>query len=484
MNEIQIRVVEGRLWLRNVRLRMPFRFGSARMTVAPIGHLRIVVEDTGGRTAWGVSADILPPAWFDKRPGRTQRQDIEELLLSVDNARRLYLAQAAATPFALWHAVERPAIEAGRAGGLAPLTAGFGLALFERAVLDAVARLKGRPAWDIVNENALGVDLGALDINLAGTAVTDVLPSRPLESVWARHTVGLSDPLTAGDIASGQALHDGLPQTLEQAIQQYGLLHFKLKIGGDPQADLDRLERIAAVLGEAPTLAVTLDGNEQYHSWDAVEELAAGLQARKPLQRLARAVRYIEQPLYREQALAPEGAQARAAVGAWRPLLIDESDDTPATWPEAARLGYRGVSFKACKGFLRGLRNKALAQAWSRAGRGDFVISSEDLTALPLVPLHQHLALGALLGIESQERNGLHYTHGLSWLTPAEQRQALLDHPDLYCAAGGFPHLRVEGGRLALASLLRAPGLALGSAPPWKALTPAEDWVYESLEAE
>ena len=50
-----------------------------------------------------------------------------------------------------------------------------------------------------------------------------------------RHTVGLGDPLTAGDSA-GERLNDGCPQALEEYATRRGVRYFKVKVS-------NRLER-------------------------------------------------------------------------------------------------------------------------------------------------------------------------------------------------------------------------------------------------
>ncbi len=69
-------------------------------------------------------------------------------------------------------------------------------------------------------------------------------------------------------------------------------------------------------------------------------------------------------------------------------------------------------------------------------------------------------------GIDHQERNGYHYLGGLDMLTPAEQQQALADHPDMYLAGRGLAQLRIDDGRLPIDSLLKQPSLGLTHEPP------------------
>ena len=480
----RIRVVEADVWMRNVRFRMPFRFGKARMTAAPICHLRILIEDTNGTRQWGLSADLLPPAWFDKRPGRTFKQDVEELLLSVTIARTAYFVQPPSTPFDLWRNTNSHILSEGIRRGLAPLGAGFGAALFERAVLDAAGRQSGKPTWQLIYDNTLGIELGRLDAELDGVTPAAILPPRPLDVVWARHTVGMADPITSQDLSTPEKLEDDLPQTLQEVLKFYRCAYYKIKIGGDVDADLERLRRIASVLDELPKYFVTLDGNEQYGSWDEMERFSSALQAEPRLARLARAVLFVEQPLPRDRGLLHRGALARAKLAAWRPLLIDENDDSLRAWPEAASLGYNGISFKGCKGFYRALRNKALASVWNHAGRGQFFLSCEDLTALPQAPLQQYLALGAILGIQDQERNGHHFVRGLDHLTRDEQDQAVRCHPDLYTTSGDLTRLRIDNGKIHFGSLNETPGLGLANWPLLHKLTPQESWRFESLQLE
>src|SRR5262249_61925087 len=90
----------------------------------------------------------------------------------------------------------------------------------------------------------------------------------------ARHTVGLADPLTVADVTPGERLDDGLPQSLQACVREYGLRHLKVKLSGDVGRDRDRLGRVAAVLGSpAPAdFRFSVDGNEQFGSLAQFQE--------------------------------------------------------------------------------------------------------------------------------------------------------------------------------------------------------------------
>jgi L-alanine-DL-glutamate epimerase-like enolase superfamily enzyme len=92
----------------------------------------------------------------------------------------------------------------------------------------------------------------------------------PAALMAARHTVGLADVITGHP----NQVHDGLPESLEEVVTRYHHTYFKLKVGGDVNADIQRLSEIAAVLDRvAEPILISLDGNEQYENADAVGEL-------------------------------------------------------------------------------------------------------------------------------------------------------------------------------------------------------------------
>ncbi len=477
---VVIRVVEVRQYVRNVRTRMPFRYGAATLTHVPVLHLRTVVE-SGGSRAEGWSADCLPPGWFDKRYGRVFRDDIASLRWAVETAAGACLAAAPSTPFALWRAAYEEVRYLGSPRNETGLTCGFGPALLERSVIDAVGKLAGTPLHETVRRNLLGLELGALHPALAGLTPADLVPAQPRDSMAVRHTIGLADPLTGADLADDQRLGDGLPQTFEDYLVQKGVRHVKLKVNGELERDLDRVGTVAALLDRqaADGYVVSLDGNEQYGSPEGVLALLDGLEARPELARFRHSIEFLEQPLARAVALDPAAA-GLTRLAARIPVAIDESDDRIEAFGEAVALGYRGVSIKNCKGVTKAVANFCLAAKLTAEGAGRFFITGEDLMNTTVVPVHQDLATGAMLGLRHMERNGHHYVRGLDHLSAAERAGCRAHHASLYEPLGEGGQLRIRDGRLDLRSL-RVPGYAVAFAPDWAALTPAEDWRYEDL---
>jgi hypothetical protein len=460
----RLNVREVRLYERDVRLRMPFRFGAVTLTGAPQAFARVRIALADGREGWGAAAEMLAPKWFDKDPRLTNEQNLDQLRASLATAARLYRDAGSDTAFGLFaacHPVQRAACSE---RGLNALVAGYGPALLDRAILDALCRLHDVSFYDAARANLPGLD-ARLAPDLAGFDLDAFLAARrPAAALHARHTVGLVDPITAADQAGGCRVGDGLPETLEEVVAVYGHRYFKLKVGGEVAADVARLTAIASVLDRLDEPYVTtLDGNEQYDSIDAAVTLWEAMEKTPALTRLVASVLFVEQPVTRAHALERDVT----ALAARRPVIIDESDDTLDAFPRARALGYRGVSSKTCKGLYKSLLNAARCARWNAAAAAaEHFMSAEDLTTQAGLAVQQDLALVSLLGLTHVERNGHHYVNGMAAVSGPEPRAFLAAHPDLYVEQAGVVRLRIAGGRVAIGSLA-CPGFAAGAEPDW-----------------
>jgi hypothetical protein len=431
------------LFERDVRLRMPFRFGIVTLTEAPQAFARVRIRLENGAEAEGAAAELLAPKWFDKNPALSNEENFDQLRTSLAVAKGMY-GSGANTAYGYFQAHYRDQIERAAGKGLNALVACYGPALIDRALLDALCRGLGISFYDAVRRNIVGLELP-----------TGFLESlRPSTQIAARHTVGLLDPITATE----QRVDDGLPETLEEVIARYGHRWFKLKVGGDVKADVERLAAIASVLDRGAEYHATLDGNEQYEDVDGVLELWKRIKAEPRLRRLAASVVFIEQPIKRQNALSAD----ISALAKEKPVMIDESDDTLDAFPRAKSLGYRGVSSKTCKGIYKSIINAARCAEW---GKGYFM-SGEDLTIQAGLALQQDLALVSLLGITHVERNGHHYVNGMAALPVEEQGAFLRAHPDIYERSHGAVRLRITKGQIATGSLNCA-GFASAAMPDW-----------------
>ena len=426
---------------RDVKLRLPFRFGVVTLTHAPqaFAHARIRLEN--GKESWGAAAEMLVPKWFDKRPEFSNEDNLEQLRTALRLARGAYLSPVPNTAWGHWQAHYDSQIAEGAKKGLNALTACFGPALLDRALLDALCRSQGVSFFD------------ALASELIGSKVK----ADRRTSIAARHTVGLVDP-----IAGKGKLDDGLPETLEEIVARYGHRWFKLKVGGNAAEDVERLSQIAAVLDRsAEPYQASLDGNEQYDDIGGVIELWRRMKEAPQLARLMRSIAFIEQPIKRQNALSASVAE----LAREKPLIIDESDDTLDAFPKARELGYTGVSSKACKGLYKSFTNRARCAEWG----SHYFMTGEDLTVQAGLALQQDLALVAALGLAHVERNGHHYVNGMAGLPEGEQSAFLEAHPDLYERSHGAVRLRITKGVIDMKSL-DCPGYASRALPDWNAM--------------
>jgi hypothetical protein len=465
MADAAFAVREIELYERPVVLRLPFRFGVVTLTECPQAFVRARIEFADGRGNWGAAAEMMAPKWFDKNLQLSNEDNFDQLRDVLRLAREAYLSDgAAATAFGHFARHHDAHLAAATARGFNPLLASYGPALIDRAVLDALCRARGVSFYAAMQANLPGI--GAARAEFAPFDFARFLAGlQPASSIEARHTVGMVDAITASDLR--ERVGDGLPETLEEVIQAWGHRYFKLKVGGNLGADLARLQAIAAVLDRLPhPYFASLDGNEQYSNAQGVAELAAGIRAQPALARLWDSILFIEQPIARKLAL--EHDLRSADLG--KPVIIDESDGELGSFVQARERGYAGVSSKTCKGLYKSILNAARCAAWNaQEGKPRYFMSAEDLTTQAGLSVQQDLALVNLLGITHVERNGHYYVNGMAALPQAEQDAFLRAHPDVYERSHGAVRLKIEGGRIALASL-EAPGYASGALSDFSAM--------------
>ncbi len=446
---MQLRIVDSGMFVSDCRTRLPFRFGAVTMTEAPLCLAMLEIETDDGRRVRGYSSDLLVPKWFDKDPNKSPRENSSDLLASAHAAARSFREQPISTVFGAWWSVYQNRVESQAFGQGDQLVRGFGVALCERALMDAACRAAGVSFFTALKEDLFGFQPQLLYPELDAWSLPTSLGDTPASRVRVRHTVGLTDALRQEELET--QLEDGLPRALEQDIAVYGLDTFKVKIGGGHDVDLERLKSLAAFFDETlDDYQLTVDGNEQFDSLDDLLRLFDVVAREARGRRLVERLLYIEQPLHRGATFDTSRNRAMPQVRDIAPVIIDEADCALAALPRALELGYRGISVKNCKGVFRALASRGLCEI-----ADDAFQSAEDLTNLPVVALQQDLATVAALDLPHVERNGHHYFRGLEHLSRRETQWALQAHPALYVRHYSSARLDIQGGELKLDSLER-----------------------------
>ncbi len=462
--------------------RMPFRYGIAELTAMPHIFMRATVEvatnaASAPRVVHGVAAEGLLPRWFEKDPTAPFQRDLDRLWDVIQHAGRDALDYGDFDqPFHFWRDLYDQQISWGESNGFAPLLAHFGLTLVERAVIDAVCRSYERPFSELLAKGTIAVDPNRVEDAPTTEAMQGLLKAKPLNQVHARHTVGMADPLTRADVR--EPLQDGLPESLEEDIAYYGLTHFKIKVRGDVEADVDRLEAIRSIIMATGStdFRFTLDGNEQFTDVDTFRTFWETVRSSATLADFFSHLIFIEQPFKRDVALSDALGTALTSWDDAPPMIIDESDGSLDSLPRALACGFRGTSHKNCKGVFKGILNRArITDQQRNHPDAGYVMSAEDLVNIGPVALLQDLALVAKLGITHVERNGHHYYRGLSMFPDSIQQSTLEAHGDLYRRhRDGYPELSVNGGLLSTESVNDAP-FGVGFIPDGD-YVPLEDW--------
>lgn len=448
--------------------RRPRAIFLVRLKLNVDGNVKTIVGRSGDRPSFG---------WLDKRSDRTPEEKLAALISLVKKARTVYLENGASfeTPFAIWKASHEKIMAYAKAESYEALSATYASALFERALIDAVCRAERLPFFEMVRDGKLGIDPGAVHPELKDFDVQKILPLRQRSRFFIRHTVGLADPISERDLE--KRIGDGEPETLQEYVKRDGLRFFKVKISGDIEADLARLNRIwleAVVRADQPT--ITLDGNEAYKDIDEFYRFVTEFEKRYV--GLFQHTAFIEQPLTRQLTHDPKTAATIRKISALKPLLIDEADGTVDSFKNAFVIGYSGTSHKNCKGVFKSILNRALCFHFADTTGRDAFISGEDLSNMPIVPLHQDFDTLSLLDISHTERNGHHYGFGLSHLTALEKMRVAKNHPDLYVKRGDELFLNIRNGAVDCGSVLGA-GFGGDTLPDWDSLTPLDDWKPE-----
>ena len=209
-------------------------------------------------------------------------------------------------------------------------------------------------------------------------------------AIAARHTVGMLDPLDAGDVAG--ASDDGLPADAGGGDRRVRQSLFQA------QARRRRRGRRRAPACASPPSSTACPGTQSRstatsnsRTWRRSPISGAASARRRALARLA-----ARDALPRAAAAARDArwTPTYLALAASLPLLIDESDATLDAFPSARRCGYTRRLQQELQGILQvAAQRRALRAVERRAGPASHFLSGEDLTTQAGLAVQQDLAL-------------------------------------------------------------------------------------------
>ncbi len=439
----RLRLIHAEWTTRDIQMRLPFQFGNTEVWGAPEACLEVLAE-IEGKVFSGRSAQLMVPRWFNKDQAFSNEDTIDELR-SVVNATVGRVPGREGSVCTVTRDLRQDVTVA--LPDMPTLAAGFGPALVEMAVIDALCSAVGLPFWKAARADVFGLASdGPADIRqrIAPSLSAISAPNR----VTLRHTIGFDAPLRSEEVSADT--DDARPIALEDVLAATGIRALKIKLKGDPERDLERLRKIGELISDLNELSVTLDANEQYSTGLFADFVEVFLQD-PSLKQLRDATRFVEQPFPRETALDQP-------VTCPIPLIIDESDDTEDAFARALAMGWSGTSIKSCKGVLRALLNKVRAEV------SGSILSGEDLTCQPGLCWQQDIAMMSACGVRDVERNGHHFAGGMQGVTPSARAAFLRDHPDIYRLDGDHIALRIADGAVRIGSLDVA-GFGVGFEP-------------------
>ena len=192
----------------------------------------------------------------------------------------------------------------------------------------------------------------------------DLLPAAPLGACDVRHTVGLADALTA-DRPRGLkiAWTTACRRISRRRSAPTGCATSRSSWSATPSATSAPAADSSRCSSARPSgeWLVTLDGNENFHDFEAFREFWEAGARRAGAARICGRTCWSSNS--RSTATSALSDESGAALRAWPdrpPLIIDESDGAVGDVPRALALGYAGASHKNCKGIVKGLANAAL----------------------------------------------------------------------------------------------------------------------------
>ncbi len=438
-----IQPLSAAVYLLPVTTRTPLKFGREAVSRIQCARVCLRVRNRAGREAEGWGETPLSVTWV--WPGALTFEERERALLAFtdDLAKRWAAFGRMGDVFEVGHAFQKgPLAEAWRAFNATTtlaepmpwLAALVCCSAFDLALHDAFGVAAGRPVYELYGPDYLNRDLAAYlepaagaDVSFAGRYPRDFLAQAPATRLPVWHLVGGLDAVRPEEL-TGREPADGHPHVLGDWIRRDGLKCLKFKLRGDDfEWDYRRTVEIGRVALEHGVDWLTADFNCTARDVAYVVAFLDRLMGEHP--RIYGALLYVEQPFPYDLEAHPLDVHA---IGARKPLFMDESAHDWEHVRRGRELGWTSVALKTCKTQTGAL----LAACWAKAHGMTLMVQDLTNPMLAMLP-HAQLAahVGTIMGVESNA----------SQFYPAASEPEAAVHPGLFHRQDG--HLSLESVR-------------------------------------
>jgi len=394
--------------------RAPYKFGGREVDRVTVLNVRCRLSTQYGKSAEGFASMSLGNVWSFPAPGVPYEVTLGAMKTLAQRIGRIAKTYTEfAHPLDINQTLEPEYLKA--AAGVSqdlrlPLPIPKLCVLvtaspFDAAIHDAFGKIHGQNSFSVCGQDFVRYDLSHyLNAEFRGEFLDRYIARTATKKIRMYHSVGASDPLTAGEIA--KPIRDGLPEALAGWIPYSGVTAIKIKLNGNDLAwDVDRVAAIDRVTTEAQAKRgfrgwiYSLDFNERCPNVKYLLDFDRELNRRAP-DAFAR-VQYIEQPTARD--LAKDRANTMFEAAKLRPVVIDESLTGFDALLLAREMGYTGVALKACKGQSQTLLLAAAAQKYG------MFRCVQDLTCPGAALVHSVGIAAHIPGVSALEANAREY---------------------------------------------------------------------------
>ena len=384
---IKLKLADVECFERDVKLRLPFRFGVITVTQATQAVIRATIALEGGRRSVGVAAETLAAKWFDKNPAFTDAQNLDQLRQSLALAIDAYRAKGWSTPFGLYRRSPMATQIAMGAGAWARPAGGLAM-VRPCSTAPSSMRWAGARACRLltmIRRNVPGIAATELTPDLDGLRScrafsAGLKPGRDI-AVRPYGGPGRSDHRRATR-SRASASTTACRRRWRRSSRYYRGRYYKLKVARQHRCRPRAADRasppcsIARPATTAPRSTATSSTRMSRASPSSWRSMSA---RRRRSRAWSQSTLFIEQPIKRAAALARSVERA----GRLQPVIIDESDGELSSFPAAPSAWLRRRLEQELQGLLQiDPQRRARAPNWNAEAGGDYFMSAEDLTTL------------------------------------------------------------------------------------------------------